>query len=59
MDELATIAEAYSPDLICIVESWLSDDIPNAEISLIGYHLCRLDKNRHGGGVVVYTRDIF
>ena len=59
MDELATIAEAYSPDLICIVESWLSDDIPNAEVSLFGYHLCRLDRNRHGGGVVVYTRDIF
>ena len=59
MDELATIAEAHSPDLICIVESWLNDDIPNAEISLVGYHLCRLDRNRHGGGVVIYTKDIF
>lgn len=34
MDELATIADAHSPDLICIVESWLSDDIPSDEISL-------------------------
>ena len=60
MDELATIAEAHSPDLICIVESWLNNDIPNAEISLVGYHLCRLDRNRHGGGVVIYTtKDIF
>ena len=59
MDELATIADAHSPDLICIVESWLSDDIPSDEISLNGYHLCRLDRDRHGGGVLIYLRDVF
>ena len=32
MDELATIAEAHSPDLICIVETWLSD-ISDTELS--------------------------
>lgn len=33
MDELATIAEAHSPDLIYTVESWLSDDISDAELT--------------------------
>ena len=59
MDEPATIADAHSPDVICVVETWLSDDIPNDELSVIGYHLCRFDRDRHGGGVLIYLRDIF
>ena len=59
MDELATIAEVHSPDLIFIVESWLSDDISDAELSLIGYHLARCDRDRHGGGVLMYLKDVF
>ena len=31
MDKLATTADAHSPDLICIVESWWGDDFPNDE----------------------------
>ena len=58
MDELATIAEAHSPDLICIVETWLSD-ISDTELSLIGYHLARCDRDSHGGGVLIYLRDVF
>ena len=52
MDELAATVDACSPDLICIVETWLSPDISNPEISLAGYQLCRLDRDRHGGGVL-------
>ena len=59
MDELATIADALSPDLICIVETWLYPDISNLEISLTGYQHCCLDRDRHGGGVLIYLRDVF
>ena len=59
MDELAAIADALSPDLICVVETWLCSDISNSEISLTGYQLRRLDRDRHGGGVLNYLRDVF
>ena len=46
----AEAAAANDPAVICIVESWLSDDILDAEISIDGYHIVRLDRNRYGGG---------
>ena len=47
---------ADNPDVICIVESWLSTEIHD---TVCGYQLYRLDRNRHGGGVIVYVRSCF
>ena len=41
----------YCFDLVCIVESWLSEDVTDNEILL---H--RLDRNRHGG-IVLYAHN--
>ena len=49
MDKLATIVNVHSTDMICIVKSSLSNDVPNNEISLIGYHSCRF----HSDGVLI------
>ncbi len=54
-DELCAIVQSSRPDIICIVESWLCSDIENKEIDIPGYVLHRLDRNRQGGGVVLYT----
>ena len=54
-DELCAIVQSSQPDIICIVESWLSSDIENKEIDIPGYVLHRLDRNRQGGGIVLYT----
>ena len=43
------------PDIICIVESWLSQGIFDNEISIMGYNCHRKDRSRHGGGVCEYT----
>lgn len=59
MDELLALVEVDNPDLICITETWLSEDITNAGIAVPGYIICRRDRNRHGGGVMLYIRDIF
>ena len=59
MDELSLIAGSLLPDAICIVESWLSNEITDFEISINGYVVHRLDRNRHGGGVLVYIKDKF
>ncbi len=48
--------EDLEPTVICIVESWLSTEISDFEISLVGYALYRLDQNRHGGGVIIYVK---
>ena len=47
-DELCAIVQSSQPDIICIVESWLSSDIENKEIDIPGYVLHRLDRNRQG-----------
>jgi len=58
-DELCVTMETHNPDMICIVETWLCDDILNSEIALPGYQLYRRDRNRHGGGVLIYVKDHF
>ena len=55
-DELSAINSLHSPDIICIVESWLSSDICDSELSLPGFSLFRRDRNRHGGGILVYVK---
>ena len=42
---------------MCIVESWLCVGIDNNEISLQNYSIIRLDRDRHGGGILLYIRD--
>ena len=53
LDELKAIVEAEQP-LVCIVETWLSADISNNEIA---YQSLRADRNRQGGGVLMYVVD--
>ena len=54
INELQLIAQAYTPSIICISETWLCPDITNCELSIQGYQLVRLDRNRNGGGVLMY-----
>ena len=42
---------------MCVVESWLSSDISLSEIAIQGYVTYCKDRNRHGGGILVYVRD--
>ena len=42
---------------VCLVESWLSDEVLDSEISLTNYQLHRLDRNRHGGGTIIYIHN--
>ena len=53
-DELQAVCLTLDPDIICITETWLSSDIEDQEIVLSGYYSCRLDRNRHGGGLVIF-----
>ncbi len=58
-DELCLVVESHSPYVVSIVESWLCDDIPDSEIHIPGYQLLCNDRNRHGGGVLMYINNSF
>ena len=45
--------------LVCIVESWLSANIPNLDITLPNYLSFRHDGNWLGGGIVVFAKSHF
>ena len=54
LDELTALCSANNPDIVCLVETWLSADILDTEVSIPNYSILRLDRNRHGGGVALY-----
>ena len=54
-DELLLSADSHQTDVICITESWLGSGIEDSEILIPGYQRLRLDRNRHGGGVLMYV----
>ena len=43
----------HRPHIFCIVETWLSDEISNTEISIPDFQCFHNDRNYHGGGVHV------
>lgn len=53
-DELLLTVNTRKPDIVCVTESWLNDDILDSEISIPSYQLFRRNRNRHGGGVVLF-----
>ena len=53
----AEVIAANFPSVVCIVESWLSEEIEDSEVSIDDYQLIRLDRNRHGGGVLLYIHN--
>ena len=57
IESLQLLVAAEDLYVICVVETWLSAEILDAEISIQGYQCFRRDRNRHGGGIVVYVRD--
>ncbi len=43
------------PSIVAFTESWLDDTVSDGEICIPGYKVYRKDRNRNGGGVVVYV----
>ena len=54
IDELSTNYSLYCPDIVCITETWLNEDVLDSEICIPNYQLVRLDQDRHGGGIALY-----
>ena len=58
LDELrSSLVEPTSLPVVAFSESWLDDTVSDGEISIPGYSAFRKDRNRNGGGVVVYVNE--
>ena len=57
IDELRHIAKTSKASVIGITETKLDESVLNNEVSIEGYDILRLDRNRHGGGVACYIRN--
>ena len=44
-------------DILAINESKIDPSIPDSEINIPSYKSIRKDRNRNGGGVVIYVRE--
>ena len=44
-------------DILAIIDTKIYHTVPDNEINLPGYSPIRKDRNRHGGGVLVYIRE--
>lgn len=49
----------HDPHGVCITETWLDDDISDSELFIPGYVMVRLDRSRHGGGIIMYIKSVF
>ena len=58
LDILRVLCAIHTSDCVCIVESWLNNYIKNSELCINGYDVVRLDRNRHGGGVLLYINSV-
>ena len=54
IDNLRLSALNVLPHIICLTETWLSSEISDSEVSISGYNLYRADRDRHGGGILMY-----
>jgi len=57
MDKLRVLVDMQQPHIVSIVETWLSSEILGNEIFLQGYQVLRLDRNGHGGGILMCSSD--
>lgn len=55
MDEVELRALKVKPDFIVLTETWLDESTPDSSISIANYTISRRDRNRFGGGIIIYS----
>ena len=44
VDELAALCIVNKPDVVCLVETWLSDDVLDSEVAIHNHSVLGLDR---------------
>ena len=58
-DELQVLLERCGSMVLGLSETWLDGTIMDAEVGIPGFKIFRRDRNRRGGGVMVYVSEQF
>ena len=56
IDELECVVNQNDSDIVCITETWLSNDIPDDAIALKDFTLIRKGRERRGGGIARFVK---
>lgn len=57
IDEIKLLVLNNNIDILCLNETKIDQEIGNSEIHIDGYNIYRKDRNRHGGGVAIYSKE--
>ena len=57
IDEMRTIVTKCNFDVMGICETFLDDNVTDNEICIEGYIIVKKNRNRHGGGVLIYIKE--
>ena len=57
ISELQLLYLTENPNVVCVTETRLDVDVDDCEIEIPGYLCCRLDRNRHDGGLITYFKN--
>ena len=58
IDELGCVINLNSADVICVTETWLSEEISDSYVSLANFSLFREDRATRGGAIAMYVKSI-
>ncbi|CAB3994226.1 Hypothetical predicted protein [Paramuricea clavata] len=53
IERFQNLVSSEDPDIFCVNETWLNEDIKNSEILHSGYDIFRNDRGSRGGGVLL------
>ena len=53
---LKNFLTSETPDILCVVETWLDSNALDLELHVDGYQFFRRDRGSRGGGIIVYFR---
>ncbi len=56
IDKLITIVQTYKPHIVAITDTWLHDQMNDAEIAINDYHIFRNDREGRGGGALLLIK---
>ena len=56
LERFQNLVYTENSDIVCVSETWLRDDINNAEILHAGYTIFRNDRKSRGGGVLLAVK---
>ena len=57
IDELKMILDECNFDIMGVCETFIDSNVADNEISIDGYSIVKKNRNRHGGGVLLYVKD--